>query len=183
MTDPSLPPHAFSVGKRLQLWLAQGFGVGRLRKAPGTWGTLVGLLWTAALLWPRSGWIFCLGCAAGIGLSIWLCGAAERLLGRLDPGSVVLDEISAMPLCFAPWLVWRAWQGIPAPEVQEWAVMGHGAFALVGFLLFRLFDIWKPGLIGRAQDLPGGWGVTADDVLAALAAGGVLLVGFAWLGN
>jgi phosphatidylglycerophosphatase A len=70
---------------------------------------------------------------------------------------VILDEFIAMPLCF---LGWRA---LPA-VLPTWAVL------LAGFALFRLFDIWKPLGIRRLQALPGGWGVVADDLVAALAA-------------
>src|SRR5438105_12938113 len=100
------------------LWTAQGFGVGRIPLAPGTFGSLVGLVWFAVLLCPRSfGW-YVGGTIAGMLLSVWFCGRAERMLNQTDPGSVVLDEISAMPLCF---LVWAGVHFVrhgtmPAPE-------------------------------------------------------------------
>ncbi len=169
---PTPPPQ--SLFQRVQLLLAEGMGVGRVPKAPGTWGSVLGLLWTAALLWPRSAWLFLLGCGVGIVLSVWLCGVGERLLGKEDPGSVVLDEITAVPLCFAPWLLFQSCHG-HVPGVQEWLGVWHGGFAVSGFLLFRLFDIWKPGPIGWVQRWHGGLGITADDVLAGLAAGILLL--------
>ena len=102
---------------QLILWIAQGLGVGRIPFAPGTFGSVVGLLWFAALLLPGNPWLGLGGMLAGLFLSVWLCGAAERILGRTDPGSVVLDEIVAVPLCFAVCVgeyVWR--HGVlPAP--------------------------------------------------------------------
>src|SRR3989442_9001418 len=87
------------------LWVAQGFGVGRIPFAPGTFGSLVGLLWFAVLLLPGNPWFGLGGMLAAIFLSVWLCGAAEKILNRNDPGSVVLDETVAVPLCFAGCLV------------------------------------------------------------------------------
>lgn len=124
------------------------------------------MLWTALLLSPHWPWFFALGTLAGLGASVWLCGEAERLLRQRDPGSVVLDEIAAVPLCFVSW-IWffvrqhGAWPG--AADLLAWPT-------LAAFVLFRVFDIWKPWPIRPSQELPGGWGVTVDDVLAALAA-------------
>src|SRR4029077_12861183 len=86
------------------LWLAQGFGAGRVPVAPGTFGSAVGVLWFGVLVASGNLWIYATGTLAGLGLSVWLCGAAERILQQRDPGSVVLDEIAAMPVCFAGWL-------------------------------------------------------------------------------
>src|ERR1700716_1249273 len=82
------------------LWLAQGFGAGRIPFMPGTFGSALGILWTIILLATRNLWWYLIGTAAGLLLSVWLCGAAERILRKKDPSSVVLDEISAMPICF-----------------------------------------------------------------------------------
>ncbi len=155
-------------GNQFLLWLAQGLGSGRMPKAPGTWGSLVGLLWLWLLLCPGS-WIFWLaGMTAGFGASVWLCGVAERMLGMRDPSSVVLDEIVAIPLCFAYWLYrqsqalghWPDWRICLEPANWLWLGVIFGAF--------RLFDILKPWPVGWSQALPGGWGITMDDLLAAL---------------
>src|SRR5438309_679888 len=90
--------------RSLPLWLAQGFGLGGLPVAPGTFGSLLGLDWAMLLLWPRNALINIVGTIAGLALCIWACGRAERQLNAKDPSSVVLDEISAMLLCFAVWL-------------------------------------------------------------------------------
>ena len=86
------------------LWLAQGLGVGRITWAPGTFGSLVGLLWFAVLLVPGSLMIYLAGIAVSIAVSVLVCTEAERILGETDPGSVVLDEIIALPICFLPWV-------------------------------------------------------------------------------
>ncbi|REJ71923.1 MAG: phosphatidylglycerophosphatase A [Planctomycetota bacterium] len=145
---------------RLCDWLlvavATGFGVGLAPFAPGTWGSLLGLplVWglQAAHLTPLA------VTAASIGvvlLGVAACNAACRHYGRKDPSQVVIDEIAAFPLVFAATSIdWRT--------------------ATLGFLLFRVFDIWKPYPIRRFEQLPGGWGVMADDLIAALFAGGIL---------
>jgi phosphatidylglycerophosphatase A len=158
----------------MKLWIAQGFGVGRIAVAPGTFGSILGLGWLAMLLAFRSLPIFILGNIAGIALSVWLCGEAERILRKTDPGSVVLDEIIAIPLCFTGWLVvvglrQRSW---PGPE-YFWT---HWVASLGVFALFRLFDVTKPWPVRQSQILAGGWGVTVDDLLAAVYVNLVVLV-------
>lgn len=168
-------------GNALTLWLAEGFGVGRLPFAPGTFGSLVGLLWMLALLATRNGLLFSVGLVAGAAASVWWCGVAEKLLGQRDPGSVVLDEIAAMPLCFAGWLAYRLHLTgqVPAPAIL---LSGHGWLLMLGaFAAFRLFDIAKPWPVRQSQALPGGWGITVDDLLAAVYANLVWLP-FGWLG-
>jgi len=150
------------------LWVAQGFGVGRIPFAPGTFGSLVGLLWFAVLLLPGNPWFGLGGMLAAIFLSVWLCGAAEKILNRTDPGSVVLDEIVAVPLCFAVWLVqYLARHGV-LPEPGYFFSRDGWPLTLAVFASFRLFDVIKPWPVRQSQRLPGGWGVTIDDVLAAL---------------
>src|ERR1700733_615119 len=100
----------------MKLWIAQGFGIGRIPVAPGTFGSILGMAWFAALVYFRSWPVFIVGNAVAVALSVWLCGEAERILKQTDPGSVVLDEIVAIPLCFAGWMgaVWwsqHRWPG------------------------------------------------------------------------
>lgn len=144
--------------------------VGRIRRAPGTWGSVAGLLYFTVLFAQASPWMLILWSALGLWLAVGICGEAEFRLGLRDPGMVVLDEFMAMPLCFV------AWRWLPgAWTAQPWAVF------LAGFALFRLFDVAKPLGISRLQHLPGGWGVVVDDVAAALAACATLhLAGAAW---
>ena len=154
----------------LVLWVAQGFGTGRIPIAPGTFGSLIGLLWFVLLVKTGCPACFFGGTLAGIALSIWLCGKGEQILKQTDPGSIVLDEIAAMPICFVPWLLrfWLRDSQWPRPE-DFWQANGWAGMLIV-FILFRLFDIAKPWPIRRSQNLPGGWGVTIDDVLAAVYA-------------
>ena len=130
--------------------------IGRMRQAPGTWGSVAGLLYFTLFFYPLGvlGTLF-FG-ALGVYLAVAMCGEAEFRLGKRDPGEVVLDEFVAMPFCF---LGWQPLLLVAPP----WAIF------LVGFGLFRLFDIWKPLGIRKLQDLPDGWGVVADDIAAALA--------------
>ena len=149
------------------LFVAQGFGVGRIPFAPGTWGSLVGLVWFAALLATRRYELYLLGALCGVGLSVWLCGAAEKILKQKDPPSVVFDEMVAIPFCFLPWVTagWLRNGKLPALETF---FTGQGLlFVLAIFILFRVFDILKPWPVRQSQRLPGGWGVTVDDLLAA----------------
>jgi len=129
--------------------------IGRVPRAPGTWGTLAGLLFFVAAL-TRLPSVALL--AVGLLLSwfaVGICGEAERRLGRRDPGCIILDEFVVMPLCFLGWPQLAA-------VVPAWLV-----FAL-GFAIFRVFDVTKPLGIHSLQDLPGGGGVVADDFAAAL---------------
>jgi phosphatidylglycerophosphatase A len=152
------------------LWIAQGFGVGRIPIMPGTFGSLVGLLWFALLLKTGNIWFYLLGTAFGFGLSVWLCEKGEKLLGQTDPGSVVLDEITAIPVCFLTLIVAALFKGGPMPS-PEFFFTGQGWWITgVVFVLFRVFDILKPWPVRGSQKLPGGWGVTVDDFLAGIYA-------------
>ncbi len=148
------------------VFVAQGFGSGWAPKGPGTAGTVVGLLWTWVLMLPGSAVWFWLGACAGIGCAVWICGKAEQLLGKHDPGSVVLDEIVAMPLCFGT-LLTAATLGDGFPTPMEFLASHAWWWVPALFVGFRVFDIAKPWPVRQIQHLPGGWGVVADDVLAA----------------
>lgn len=161
---------------RLIVWVAQGFGSGCVPYGPGTFGSVVGFGWFLLLLWSGNWAWFTLGLLAGAIGSVWLCGKAEKILHEQDPGSVVLDEIVAMPLCFVGWMVLRWKEGMPA-FLSSHFLSGSGlTFAILVFVLFRVFDIAKPWPVGRSQKLPGGWGVTMDDLLAAVYVNLVVLL-------
>lgn len=145
--------------------------LGARLKAPGTWGSVAGILWyTAAFAQtPPLGYLVLL--VLSLFLAVGICGEAEERLMKRDPGEVVLDEVVAVPLCFL---------GLGG------ALLDLGAFAWVllvaGFGLFRLFDILKPFGISRLQNLHAGLGVVADDVAAALVTCLCLHAGYAaWL--
>ena len=129
-------------------FIALGFGAGLAPKAPGTFGTVVGLL----LCWALQPFLSLLAIALLAVplflLGIWVCDVTGRALGVMDSGSIVWDEVVAfLPLA---------------------ALAGSIGAQLVAFALFRLFDIWKPFPIRQLERrIPGGLGVMADDVLAA----------------
>jgi phosphatidylglycerophosphatase A len=152
----------------VKLWIAQGFGVGRIPVAPGTFGSVVGLLWFALLLTGGSVWLLLGGTAAGLGLSVWLCGAAEKRLGQTDPGSVVLDEIAAMPVCFFAWVGILLARNHALPAAGHFFSKENWLLTAGVFIAFRMFDVLKPWPVYQSQSLPGGWGVTIDDLLAAV---------------
>ena len=152
----------------LSLWVAQGFGIGWIPFAPGTFGSILGLVWFAVLVASGNFWAYLAGAIEGIAFSIWLCDDAEKILGETDPGSVVLDEIIAIPFCFLPWMAIEWWRHHALPDVPYFFT-GQALWMTLGILvLFRVFDIWKPWPIRQVQRLPGGWGVTVDDLLAAV---------------
>ncbi|HXG83072.1 MAG TPA: phosphatidylglycerophosphatase A [Pyrinomonadaceae bacterium] len=153
------------------------FGVGFIPLAPGTWGSAVGVL--IYLLFARieagssayflsNGWldaqitawlhvfnltIFLLFCLLGI----WASGRATRVFQDKDPQKVVVDEVIGQLIVF-----------LFVPFDVSWKLV------FAGFLLFRLFDIWKPYPIDSLQNLPAGIGVCADDIVAGVY-GGVCL--------
>jgi len=151
----------------VRLWLAKGLGIGRLPFAPGTFGSVLGLLWFALLLVTGHWWSYLLGMIAGLALSVWLCGFAEKVLAQKDPGSVVLDEIAAIPVCFSSWIGEYVHRTGLFPTIGSLLKESNALLPVVVFTLFRVFDIWKPWPVRQSQQLPGGWGVTIDDVLAA----------------
>ncbi len=154
---------------RLILLLARGGGLGLFPKAPGTIGTLGGYPLTLLFLAPGSFWVYLAACVLLVPLSVWICGEAERILEREDPGEVVFDEIIAVPICYLGVFGLMTFQGEGMPDLSS--LFGYKLWwlwALAGFGLFRLFDIWKPGPIDKAQSFRAGWGVTMDDVLAGL---------------
>jgi len=153
---------------KLVVGLATLGPVGMKLKAPGTWGSLAGLLYFTVFFrhvrWEVN---FAWSVVAAF-IAVGLTGEAARRMGRTDPGEVILDEFVVMPLVF---LGWRAGGANTWPE---WVLL------LSGFGLFRLYDILKPFGISRLQRWPGGWGIVADDFVAALAACGTLHLA-AWL--
>lgn len=164
----------------IRLFVAQGFGLGWIPFAPGTFGSLLGLVWFAMLIATGTFWAYLAGAIEGIAFSIWLCDDAEKILGETDPPSVVLDEIIAIPFCFLPWVFIEWWRHDALPTVsyffngrQLWLTLGIVA-------LFRVFDIWKPWPVRQIQRLPGGWGVTVDDLFAAVYVAAIVSAVILW---
>ncbi len=158
------------------------FGVGYLPLAPGTFGSVVGVLiylffgwieanvsanfgakgWTDAQItaWIHAGnaILFLLFCLLGI----WAASRAAEIFKDKDPQKVVVDEVIGQLIVF-----------LFVPFDISWKLI------LAGFLLFRLFDIWKPFPINSLEKLPRGIGVCADDVLAGVYGGACLSVLYA----
>lgn len=137
------------VFKNPNLFLACGFGVGLIRPGPGTWGTLIALpihhvlslvlnLEALSIFWIL---MFFVG--------VLVCRASEKILGELDHSAIVIDEFVAFGLILA-------------------FIPNYLYLHLVAFVLFRIFDIFKPFGIGYIdQHVKGGLGVMLDDLLAA----------------
>ena len=141
--------------------------VGHLPKAPGTWGSAVAIPAAVVLMILLPPYWMCLIALGLVFFATWCCGQAELVLGAHDPGCVVLDEFVAVlccylgPLLLMPQIADRLRQ--PDQILTPSMLILHGAV----FALFRLFDIWKPWPVSESQNLPKGWGVVMDDVLAA----------------
>lgn len=151
--------------------LATGFGIGRLPNAPGTWASLAAIVIAIPVMW-LGGWhgmaaLAILTAIAGI----WVSDRYALETGNTDPSECVIDEFAGQ------WIA-CAIGGIAAmPGEATLSGLGFG----LAFLLFRLFDIAKPGLVRRAERLDGGLGIMADDVVAGVMAGIVVYL-FAYSG-
>jgi phosphatidylglycerophosphatase A len=157
-------------------------GVGYLPLAPGTWGSAFGLL--LYLIFQAGTFkLFALMQDRGLDVTtiqllrmtslillvsaitlagVWAATRTEGLLGRKDPGAVVIDEVAGQMIAFI---------FVPA-GASAWIVVA-------GFILFRLFDIWKPYPIRRLEALESGLGIMGDDVLAGIYA--AVLLSLLWL--
>lgn len=148
---------------RLAWALATVFGAGLLRPAPGTWGSLAALplLW---LLHQAGGfWAVALGTGVALAVGLWAIAEVTRGAADHDPGEVVIDELVGQWL--ALWPVSFGAQFAGADILALWPGW------IAAFILFRLFDIWKPGPVGWADRRSGTFGVMFDDVFAGLIAG------------
>ena len=155
---------------RLAVFLATAGYSGYFPIAPGTVGSAVGLLVYGALSWVHSPVVPAVEVLVILVLfaaGVWAATTAERYFGGIDPGPIVLDEVVGMliTLAFIP--------------------VGLSG-ALIGFVLFRIFDVIKPFPAGRFEKLHGGLGVMADDAMAAVYANvtlrALIWVAPAWVG-
>jgi len=149
----------------IPLGLATWFGAGLLPKAPGTWGSLTALPFAWAILHFGGVWWLAGGALAVFLVGWWASAVYVTGSGQDDPGAVVIDEVAGQWLTLLPaaTTVWWHW--------------------LVGFALFRFFDIVKPWPVGWAdRRVKGGLGVMVDDVIAGVYAG-VLLYALIRLGE
>src|ERR1700691_2427531 len=176
MSDPTpnLPSTKTSSGKRkpkVALAIATALGLGYLPKAPGTWGSLAGIALYVLVQYyfPLN---FISGVHPGIGttavwlawtalpvtvalalVGVWAASSAAVFAAKKDPQFVVIDEVSGQHLTYFLSLTLLNWK-----------------YLLLGFILFRVFDIWKPFPARQAESLPGGWGIMTDDWVAGIYA-------------
>ena len=153
--------------------LATVCGVGYLRPAPGTWGSLAALPLTWALHQIGGFPLVLIGLIAVTAAGFW---ASQQMIAQTDngdPSEVVIDEVAGQMLALLA-LSYPAWSmGIDITALWPgW---------IAAFVLFRLFDIWKPGPVGWADRMGGAAGVMLDDLIAGAfaATGVVILAGFA----
>ena len=169
------------------LAVATALGLGYLPKAPGTFGSLAGVAlgWTAMAISrlqfapriaatgepsnPAASWWsqFAMNELAIIIIvsyvGVWAADRTAKYLRRKDPQIVVIDEVAGQLI---------AYMGLATPRTfgVSWK------YLLLGFILFRIFDIWKPFPARQAESLPGGLGIMADDWIAGIYAALVLWV-------
>ena len=141
--------------ERAVLFLATGFFIGTVPFAPGTFGSIIGL--PICFLISRLDILTALICTIlFILFAIWMAAAAEKSIKKKDPGEIVIDEIAGLIVTF---------MGIPFTLKT----------VIVGFIIFRAFDILKPFPIGLLEKkVAGGPGIVLDDVLAGLYANLIL---------
>ncbi|HKV63816.1 MAG TPA: phosphatidylglycerophosphatase A [Candidatus Acidoferrum sp.] len=206
---------------RLALVIATALGVGYLPKAPGTFGSLVGVatafLSSAFFLQPASvkalfslhpdyemvlrNELFplpganvhnaALGlaifCALGllllmVAIGVWSASRAAAYAGIKDPQFVVIDEVAGQHLTLLLPLIPIALPHLTAHmDLSSFTIffalsLVNWKYLLLGFILFRVFDIWKPWPLRRLEGLPGGWGIMADDWMAGVYAAILLRV-------
>jgi phosphatidylglycerophosphatase A len=153
------------------LAVATAFGLGYLPKAPGTFGSLGGIalyaliqyyfplnlvLGTGPGIAGRAHWLGWTALPVSVVLAlvgVWAASRAAKFSGKEDPQFVVIDEVSGQHLTYLFSLTLLDWK-----------------YLLLGFILFRVFDIWKPFPARQAESLPGGWGIMADDWIAGIYA-------------
>ena len=176
MSQPSPNPPTTTTSStaakpRISLAIATAFGLGYLPKAPGTWGSLAGILIYSLTqfyfplkaipgahiqLIDRVMWAAWTGLPITIVIAlvgVWSATRAAEFSGKKDPQFVVIDEVSGQHITYLFSLTLLDWK-----------------YLLLGFILFRVFDIWKPFPARQAESLPGGLGIMADDWIAGIYA-------------
>lgn len=196
-------PRARQQKPRLALFVATASGLGYIPFAPGTFGSLGGLVAAVLPLWTGFTFALMTGSAfvgyrkpfdpvllvqvflaAAIGFAgVWSASRAARYWGEKDPQRVVIDEVSGQHLSLllgmAVPIWWRpaqtGWNGAPLGLMTVHAAL-NWKYLLLGLILFRVFDILKPFPVRNMESLPGGWGIMADDWVAGIyAAAGLWL--------
>jgi len=191
---------------RFALFVATAGGLGYFPKAPGTLGSLAGLILALVPWWAMFGlmtafvsaergngslflvvsfrhwdaflWIQIVLTLLLAAIGVWSANRAAEFWGQKDPQRVVIDEVSGQHLtlllgCGVP-VWWKPaaefpWKELPLGVVTIRSVL-NWKYLLLGFILFRVFDIWKPFPARQAESLPGGWGIMTDDWVAGIYA-------------
>lgn len=144
-------------------WITTALGVGLMRPAPGTWGSAAAVALGLVILRFAGFPVFAAATLAVTALGFWAVDRELRDRPGEDPGEIVIDEVAgqwialAFPAAAFWWRGSEAWMPYPG-----W---------LAAFIFFRLFDIWKPMAVGRADRRPDPAGVMLDDLWAGLYAG------------
>jgi len=138
--------------KRLAFMVATWFGCGFWPWGPGTAGSIaaVVLAWAGHRAFGFAPVWLLLWAALVTPLGVWAATVVEKESGRTDPSIVVVDEVAGqwLTLAGAVTLNWKSW--------------------LIGLILFRIFDIWKPYPVRRLERLGAGWGIMGDDLMAGV---------------
>lgn len=138
------------------IFLAEGLGSGRVKYAPGTFGTLAAMVVFYFLIYPLNFNTQITIIVFSSFFGFWLTASASRFLGKEDPSSIVWDE----------WVgIWISLLFLPATWLNY----------LLAFVIFRLLDIWKPLFISYLdKNLKGGFGIMMDDIAAGIVTLGIL---------
>jgi phosphatidylglycerophosphatase A len=176
------------------LFLATASGLGYIPVAPGTFGSLVGLALALSVYQVLSAlgmdifqiiivhgtqldFLLIIQCMIAVfvaAMGVWSAGRASRYWQQKDPQRVVIDEVSGQHLALLLgsalpvwWRTTNSWAPPPPGFITYQSALGW-KYLLLGFILFRVFDIWKPFPARQAESLPGGLGIMSDDWVAGI---------------
>lgn len=169
---PPLPANA-NMLDRVVYWLGLGLGSGLPRRAPGTWGTVGGLIVAIPLL--SLGFVpFLIITSLSCVIGSWICGRTSELMRGHDNPHIVWDEWAGMWLTLLP----LSYMGIADGSFwQNIAQTSSIVAIIIAFILFRFFDIIKPPPIGWAdKKVAGGLGIMLDDIIAGVMAAAVWII-------
>ena len=206
-SSPARSPRSNRGKPRVTLAIATAFGLGYLPTAPGTFGSLAGIVLAMIPFWfiSLSAWAWgglgvpnfslasltvdsfiffqCLLVIAVALIGVWTAHRAAQYWNIKDPQRVVIDEVSGQQLTLLLggfWPLHTSTASIESygkailwsnhPLGMSMAILPNWKYLLLGFILFRVFDIWKPFPARQAESLPGGLGIMADDWIAGIYA-------------
>ena len=145
--------------------IATWFGSGLLPKAPGTWGSLAAFPFAFMISAYTGPYVLIFGTVALFFIGTWASNKVEQSAQKKDPGFIVVDEVAGQWIALFP--VPFLYNFLNPDYLYSFIV----PIALVAFLAFRIFDIWKPWPIKHVEkSIPGGLGIMLDDVIAGIYA-------------